>query len=585
MLKPKYLEQLPDSMIELFSQAEQDILADMARRISKYDYWIPSVEHQRKKLVELGNFHSFILKALSSRTGKTEEELKRLMQEAGQEALSFDIGIYEEHGLDPPPLAASKTMQAVLTAGYKKTAGLFRNLTSTTANTATKQFENTLDRAYMQITTGAFDYNTAIRSAVKDLARQGVGAVQYPSGHVDTIEVAVRRAVVTGVNQTALQLQSTLADEMGCDLVETTAHAGARPEHAVWQGKVFSRSGGSEKYPDFVKETGYGTGPGLGGWNCRHSFFPYFEGSPRAYTPEMLAQYGAEAYTYNGKAMTEYEATQQQRYIERQIRRWKREYTAMDAAGLDTSESAAKIRSWQERQKDFLKQTGLKRQSDRENPAGWGHEQANSVLSSVRKFQRAANALFDLGSDDKNLEAYLKEKTVIDTLEAQGVKYKQRISIKEIVVDTEKPIITGMRGHAVDNLANKADRAEMTQERAQAFVDAAKLIVYRQGADTLKFMAQDGYAVLNFDHELVTAVPQKWRRKFDQYLEEGESVRRPNDKHDCPLLGREVLWGECWIVQDIRDDNTDMEFAPEPFDLDKAAQVCEKCRWCYVNKE
>lgn len=239
MLKPKYLEQLPNSMIELFSQAEMDILTDMARRIVKYDYWIPSVEHQRKKLVEMGNFQSYILKVLSSRTGKTEAELKQLMLEAGEESLSFDTAIYREHGLDPPLLAASKTMQAVLTAGYKKTAGLFRNLTSTTANTATKQFENTLDRAYMQITTGAFDYNTAIRSAVKDLARQGVGAVQYPSGHVDTIEVAVRRAVVTGVNQTCAQLQLTLMEEMGCDLVEVTAHAGARPGHAAWQGKVY----------------------------------------------------------------------------------------------------------------------------------------------------------------------------------------------------------------------------------------------------------------------------------------------------------------------------------------------------------
>lgn len=372
MLKPKYLERLPDSMIELFSQAEMDILTDMARRIVKYDYWIPSVEHQRKKLVEMGNFQSYILKALSSRTGKTEEELKRLMREAGEEALSFDTSVYRAHGLDPPPLAASETMQAVLTAGYKKTAELFRNLTKTTANTATKQFENALDRAYMQITTGAFDYNAAIRTAVKDLARQGVGAVRYPSGHVDTIEVAVRRAVVTGVNQTALQLQSTLADEMGCDLVETTAHAGARPEHAIWQGRVFSRSGKHPKYPNFVKETGYGTGPGLGGWNCRHSFFPYFEGSPRAYTPEMLQQYEAADYTYNGRKMTEYEATQQQRYIERQIRRWKRENAAMQAAGLDTNESAAKIRSWQERQKDFLKQTGLKRQAERERIAGFG---------------------------------------------------------------------------------------------------------------------------------------------------------------------------------------------------------------------
>lgn len=108
MLKPKDLDTLPDSMVELFSQAEEDILADMARRISTYDYWIPAVEHQRKKLVEMGNFHSFILKALSALTGKSETELKWLMQEAGQKALSFDRGIYEEHGLSPPPLAASR---------------------------------------------------------------------------------------------------------------------------------------------------------------------------------------------------------------------------------------------------------------------------------------------------------------------------------------------------------------------------------------------------------------------------------------------------------------------------------------------
>lgn len=370
MLKPKYLEQLPESMVELFSQAEQDILTDMARRINTYNYWIPAVEHQRKMLVEMGNFHSFILKALSSRTGKSEAELKRLMWEAGQESLSFDTGIYEERGLDPPPLAASKAQQAVLTAGYQKTAGLFRNLTGTIANTATRQFENALDRAYMQITTGGFDSGAAIRSAVKALARQGVGAIQYPSGHVDTIEVAVRRAVLTGVNQTALHLQTTLADEMDCDLVETTAHGGARPEHALWQGKVFSRSGKSERYPDFVQSTGYGTGAGLGGWNCRHSFFPYFERSLRAYTPEMLEDYEAKKYRYHGKMMTEYEAAQQQRYIERQIRRWKRENIAMKAAGLDTTESAAKIRGWQDTMGNFLDQTGLKRQADRERIGG-----------------------------------------------------------------------------------------------------------------------------------------------------------------------------------------------------------------------
>lgn len=370
MLKPRYIEQLPDRMIELYSQLEMDILADMARRISTYDFWIPAAEHQRKVLIEMGNYHSFVMEALSSRTKKTRAELERLMMEAGEKALSFDAEIYREHGLDPPPLAASKELQAVLRAGLKKTRGLFTNLTKTTAQTASGQFENALDRAYMQITSGAFDSNTAVRMAIKDLSKQGVGAIRYPSGHVDTIETAVRRAVVTGVNQTALQLQDTLADEMDCDLVETTAHAGARPEHAVWQGKIFSRSGKHPKYPDFKKETGYGTGAGLGGWNCRHGFFPYFEGSPRAYTDAMLKDFEAKKYTYNGRKLTEYEATQTQRRIERQIRRWKREYAAMAAAGQDTGEAAAKLSSWQKEQRSFIAQTGLKRQYDREQIHG-----------------------------------------------------------------------------------------------------------------------------------------------------------------------------------------------------------------------
>lgn len=365
MLKPDYLDALPESLVDLYSQVERDILADMARRISQYDYWIPSAEHQRQKLREMGLTQQEIVRQLSKLTGKSQKEIKRLMQEACKKALSADRAYYRSHGIDAPS-AKSAEMKAILNAGLKSTKGLFKNLAKTTASAGQTQFVNALDKAWLQINSGAFDYNTAIRNAIKDIARQGLQAVRYPSGHVDTLEVAVRRAVVTGVNQTAAQLQWELADELGCDLVETTAHAGARPEHAVWQGKIFSRSGKHPKYPDFRTATGYGTGAGLCGWNCRHSFNPYVEGSPRAYSDKLLEEYDAKKYTYNGKKLTEYEASQMQRYHERQIRRWKRENAAMQAAGLDTAESAAKIRSWQERQKDFIRQTGLKRQADRE---------------------------------------------------------------------------------------------------------------------------------------------------------------------------------------------------------------------------
>lgn len=360
MLKPEYLQRVPDGMIKLYAQAEADILADMARRISTYDYWIPAVEHQAKMLEEAGMVREEILARLKTLTGRADRELRRLMQEAGGVSLKSDDAVYRRQGLNPPPVSASEDLQKILQAGYEKTSGTFRNLTRTTARTAAHRFAQALDRAYMQITLGGMDYNTAIRSTIKQLSAEGVGAIRYPTGRTDTIEVAVRRAVVTGVNQTALKLQDARADEMGADLVEVSAHAGARPSHAQWQGGIYSRSGKSGKYPDFVKTTGYGTGAGLGGWNCSHSFRPWFEGMSRTYDKALLKEYQAKDYEYNGVRMTEYEALQEQRRIERGIRRWKRERNAMQAAGLDSSEASAKIAEWNRRQKDFLEQTGLK---------------------------------------------------------------------------------------------------------------------------------------------------------------------------------------------------------------------------------
>ncbi|HBF66440.1 MAG TPA: phage capsid protein, partial [Clostridium sp.] len=331
MLKPEYLLKVPASMVELYSQAEMDILTDMARRISTYDYWIPAAEHQAKMLEEMGMVREEIISHLKGLTGKSHKELTALMEEAAEVALKSDDAVYKRNGLNPGPVRASKPLQKVLQSGYKRTQKLFDNLTLTTAKTATKQFENALNRAYMQIALGGMDYNSAVRSAVKELSKQGVGAVQYSSGKIDNLETAVRRATITGINQTALKMQEARADEMGCDLVETSAHAGARPSHAKWQGEIFSRSDKSKKYPDFVQSTGYGKGEGLGGWNCSHSFSPYFEGSSRTYTKEQLTEYQDKNYTYNGRKMTEYEVLGEQRNIERNIRRWKREQSALRA--------------------------------------------------------------------------------------------------------------------------------------------------------------------------------------------------------------------------------------------------------------
>lgn len=371
MLTPEQLLHLPDNLVRLYAQLEEDILADMAARISARDLFISATDWQFQKLAEMGNTYEMILVKLSAATEKTEQELRDMMTVAASESLKYDDAVHKAAGKDLPPLNQSAALLATLNAGMEKTKGYFQNLCRTTANQGSKQFVDALDRAYMQVTSGAFTKEQAIKTAVKDLAGQGIAAAEYKNGRKMNLEAAVRMNVVTGVNQTCAELQLQRCDEAGCDLVEVSAHAGARPSHAVWQGKLYSRSGTHPKYPDFALSTGYGTVTGLCGANCRHNFYPFYEGiSKRAYTHRELGQMNARTIRYNGQRLTEYEASQVQRKIERNLRRWKREQAAMKAAGQSTAEAAAKLKYWHGEMDSFIRQTGFKRQYSREEIFG-----------------------------------------------------------------------------------------------------------------------------------------------------------------------------------------------------------------------
>lgn len=355
MLTADYLDSVPDPIITLYYEFEEAVVADIARRLKKMKF--NSAAWQVQRLSESGMLYKEILKKLSVLTGKSEKELRAIFQKAGVKAMKFDDAVYRTAGLEPLPLNLSPAMGQVLAAGLKKTHGIMQNLTLTTAIDGQQAFIRAADLAYMQVSSGAFDYTSAITQAVKKIAADGLSVINFASGRKDQLDVAVRRAVLTGVSQTAAQLQLTRADEMECDLVATSAHAGARPTHEVWQGQVFSRSGKSKKYPGFVTVTGYGTGAGLCGWNCRHSFYPFFEDiSENAYSQEELNDYRAQTVKYNGKTISVYEATQEQRSIERKIRYWKRQAKALEAAGLEHGKETAKVKEWQGSMRDFVRQ-------------------------------------------------------------------------------------------------------------------------------------------------------------------------------------------------------------------------------------
>jgi hypothetical protein len=364
MLTAAQLDALPGPILELYERYNQSVINDIARRLSNLDF--ASAAWQMQRITESGKVYETALEELAKVTHLSEKELKYIFQKSGVRAMKFDDGIYKAAGLNPLPLNLSPAMAQVLAAGLRKTQGIMRNLTLTTAINGQGAFVNAADLAYLQVTNGAMSYQEAIRAAIKQVASDGLSVIQF-GGHADQLDVAMRRTVLTGVNSTVNDLQWARADEMGVDLVQTSAHIGARPDHQLWQGKVFSRSGASGKYPDFKSSTGYGTGAGLGGWNCRHSWFPFFEGiSENAYRQAELDDYADKTVTYNGKELSFYDATQQQRLFERRIRHWKRQAGALEAAGLDNSVEIGKVKLYQAKLRDFVKQTGIVRQRIRE---------------------------------------------------------------------------------------------------------------------------------------------------------------------------------------------------------------------------
>ena len=398
MLTPDQLEALPRRFVQLWQQVEDDILQDIARRmksLGELDPLTPTAIWQAWRLAETRAVRSNTVATLARYTGKSRAEIKRLLETAGAQTLAADDAVYTAAGLDPPPVNQSPALLNLLNAGYRQTCGTWQNLTATTANTVTGAFEDRLSRAWGLISTGALDYSTAIRRTVDDLA-DTMPYITYPSGHTDTLEVAARRAVLTGVNQTCAKLQLARMEEMDCEFVEVTAHEGARPTHAVWQGRVYHRGGAvvqdGERYEDFETATGYGTGPGLCGWNCRHNFYPFYPGiSVRNYTDERLAELDARNIPYGGGLYTRYEITQMQRALERKVRKYKRRYLAETAAGVDASQSAAKLKAARQQLSAFLAETGERLDGARAEVPGFGQREAKQADAAASALQSAQN--------------------------------------------------------------------------------------------------------------------------------------------------------------------------------------------------
>ena len=213
MLTPETLLHVADAAIVLYSKLENSIIKDIVRRLKNTDFEMTeSAKFQIRVAQEAGLLYDDIIEKVAKYSGVSEKIVKKTFENSAIEALKYDDKIYKKQGLNPIPIKQQTTMLNLLKNTLNKTNGSLYNLTLTTASTSQQRFIETCNDAYMEISSGAFSYTTAIERALKKFG-DGV-QVEYDSGYRLNIKSAVKRAVMTGVNQTCFKMQELRAGDM-----------------------------------------------------------------------------------------------------------------------------------------------------------------------------------------------------------------------------------------------------------------------------------------------------------------------------------------------------------------------------------
>lgn len=399
MLTPQELLEIVDTLQPQLDSLNEWITSDLIRRLmarlgrgegfllTGTDYW------QVEVYKSAGGHYDALQQEIKRFTKKSDAEVKAIFEDAGIRAWEADNAFYVSQGFESISLAQSESMIQLLTDTYTRTSGEIHNFTRTTAKASQQRLINVLDTAHFKVMSGAQSYTQAVRDAVNELVSTQT-KVRYPSGHVDTIETAILRAVRTGVGQASGNIAIQGMIERDWDLIRTSAHIGARygdggenpSNHFWWQGKLFSRTGRTPDYLLFEEATGYGTGEGLCGWNCRHSFGP---GDPD-HNP--FANFDAD----ENKRV--FDLSQKQRAAESRIRRQKLKVLGLREAVDKAEDVEAKVELQDEYSKAalqlqrynkaynaFCDDNGLMKLSDRISVAKWTRSEAAKATAAVRK--------------------------------------------------------------------------------------------------------------------------------------------------------------------------------------------------------
>lgn len=413
MFTPTEIEALPSAMEQLYRSLQLNIMSDLTERLKANGEEITSAaDWQINRLYELGVSKDEIDSLIQSTLDVSDDEIDRIYDEVVKSGYARNEELYTSKGKEYIPYAENKQLQQLVKAVKNQTKSEYRNITgslgfavrnadNTLSFTPLADFyQRTLDNGLMQIASGAVDYNTVLKKAVKAMTDSGLRTVDYASGWSNRVDVAARRALLTGFNQVVAKVNEDNAEQLGTEYFEVSYHRGARPTHQVWQGRVYSKK-------ELETVCGLGTVTGLCGANCYHSYSPFIKGVDKpTYSEEELDRMNEEENTpkeYNGKTYTAYEAQQRQRQLETAMRadRQKIELLTQGGADYDTI-TGAKVRYFQRQDEyvKFSKAMGLPEQWERVTVNG-KNALGSKLPKKAERFDRRAE--YSLDGDNKRI--------------------------------------------------------------------------------------------------------------------------------------------------------------------------------------
>ena len=410
MLSPEYLNLIEfNDVVELYNKLNIEITADIINRVSQMQDITETTKKQLEIIKQTNGLEIFnkALEETSMLTAETKKALKLLFEDMAKEDIEGYKELYEYRD---KPFKLSDSQYKILNQGLKDTNRILKNFTNTIAFQSKQAYVEAVDSAYFKVASGAFDYATAIHAACQELANKGI-TLKDRLGRNVQLEVAVRRNVMTGIQQTANNINRDIEEYLGCDGYEVTAHMGARPSHAEAQGKQYAKTHNSKvskDYPLWSEVEGLWSE-----YNCRHSYFGIVLGiSEPVYTSKELKEFREATVTWNGKKIPYYEATQKQRQLENAIRKQKRTVQTLEKANLDNKLEKGQLTQLQKKYNDFCRQTGLEKDYQR-----------LQVAKASNKTIKQENNYKDITSDFVKAKRYkVKEQQFYE--DEKGNKYK-----------------------------------------------------------------------------------------------------------------------------------------------------------------